>query len=302
MQGIIIRVGKLYKYYRTIIGSSSLYPITSQTMDTTIYCNNCGKSGHIYNNCKLPIISIGIIAFRKNPVANQIEYLMICRKHTLGFMDFIRGKYSVYNRDYILNLFFEMTESELQLIREKDFDKIWKTIWNGSKPTIAQYWTEEAISSEKFQTLMGGIISHSEYYSLDTLLQDRDRQPKWSEPEWGFPKGRRNQGEKDYDCAIREFSEETGYSKFCLNNLDNLLPYEEIFIGSNYKSYKHKYFVMYMNYADSLKTNFQENDEVSKAEWKSFDDALEIIRPYNLEKIRILENVNRCLMSYRVIY
>lgn len=272
-------------------------------MDTTIYCNNCGKSGHIYNNCKLPIIGIGIIAFRKNPVANhQIEYLMICRKHTLGFMDFIRGKYSVYNRDYILNLFFEMTESELQLIREKDFDKIWKTIWNGSKPAIAQYWTEEAVSLEKFRTLMEGIISHSEYYSLDTLLQDRDRQPKWSEPEWGFPKGRRNQGEKDYDCATREFSEETGYSKFCLTNLDNLLPYEEIFIGSNYKSYKHKYFVMYMNYADSLKTNFQENDEVSKAEWKSFGDALEIIRPYNLEKIRILENVNQCLMSYRVIY
>ena len=59
---------------------------------------------------------------------------------------------------------------------------------------------------------------------------------------------------------------------------------------------------MYMNYTDSLKMNFQENDEVSKAEWKSFQDAVEIIRPYNLEKIRILENVNTCFMSYKIIY
>lgn len=84
--------------------------------------------------------------------------------------------------------------------------------------------------------------------------------------------------------------------------MDNILPYEEIFIGSNYKSYKHKYFVMYMNYGDSLKMKFQENDEVSKLEWRPFKEAVESIRPYNLEKIRILENVNESLTSYRIVY
>ena len=29
-------------------------------------------------------------------------------------------------------------------------------------------------------------------------------------PEWGFPKGRRNLKERDRECAVREFSEETG--------------------------------------------------------------------------------------------
>ena len=28
------------------------------------YCNNCGRQGHIYNNCNKPIISLGIIVFR----------------------------------------------------------------------------------------------------------------------------------------------------------------------------------------------------------------------------------------------
>ena len=26
------------------------------------YCNNCGKQGHIFQNCKKPIISSGIVA------------------------------------------------------------------------------------------------------------------------------------------------------------------------------------------------------------------------------------------------
>ena len=270
--------------------------------NTNIYCNNCGKSGHIFNNCKMPIISIGVIAFRIHPTTNIHEYLMICRKHTLGFMDFVRGKYSVYNRDYILNLFYEMTDSEIEIILQQKFETIWNTIWNGSKSTIAQYQMEESVSSDKFKNLTEGVISHSEYYSLATLIEERNRLNKWQEPEWGFPKGRRNQGENDYECAVREFSDETGYNKFCLTNMDNILPYEEIFIGSNYKSYKHKYFVMYMNYGDSLKMKFQENDEVSKLEWRPFKEAVESIRPYNLEKIRILENVNESLTSYRIVY
>ena len=65
------------------------------------YCNNCGKNGHLYHQCKLPITSLGIIAFRIND--NQIQYLMIRRKDTLGYIDFMRGKYSVFNKDYIIH-------------------------------------------------------------------------------------------------------------------------------------------------------------------------------------------------------
>ena len=64
-----------------------------------VYCNNCGKTGHIFQNCKKPIISSGIIAFRK--VNNQFQYLMICRKDTLGYVDFMRGKYPLYNKIFL---------------------------------------------------------------------------------------------------------------------------------------------------------------------------------------------------------
>ena len=73
------------------------------------FCNNCGKQGHIFNQCKRPITSSGIIAFRKRKNTNKMEYLMICRKDSLGYIDFLRGKYPLYNKQYILTLINEMT-------------------------------------------------------------------------------------------------------------------------------------------------------------------------------------------------
>ena len=61
------------------------------------------------------------------------------------------------------------------------------------------------------------------------------------------PKGRRNYKEKDLECALREFEEETGISSLRLNVVENVLPFEETFIGTNHKSYKHKYFLAYLN-------------------------------------------------------
>ena len=50
-------------------------------MKTYQYCNNCGKTGHTFQNCKKPIISSGIISFK---IINNIKkYLMICRKDSL---------------------------------------------------------------------------------------------------------------------------------------------------------------------------------------------------------------------------
>ena len=80
------------------------------------YCNNCGKQGHLYHQCKMPITSIGIIVFRYNE-KNNIEYLMIRRKDTLGFIDFMRGKYSIYNKEYLINMFKQMTNIEKNIIK-----------------------------------------------------------------------------------------------------------------------------------------------------------------------------------------
>ena len=73
------------------------------------------------------------------------------------------------------------------------------------------------------------------------------------------------------------------------------MPFEEIFIGSNYKSYKHKYYLMYVSYNDSIDTSKYEECEVSKMEWKSYDDCIKDIRSYNLEKKRLITNIHQTI-------
>ena len=59
------------------------------------FCNNCGETGHAFHQCRKPITSTGMIVFKKDD--DQIKYLMICRKDSLGFVDFMRGKYQTHD-------------------------------------------------------------------------------------------------------------------------------------------------------------------------------------------------------------
>ena len=75
-----------------------------------------------------------------------------------------------------------------------------------------------------------------------------------------------------------------------------------MFIGSNHKSYKHKYFLELIDNLESDKehlNNFQIT-EVSKIEWKTINKCLESIRPYNLEKKELITNINKVLEEYRL--
>ena len=274
--------------------------VSSHNMNNDIFCNNCGKVGHHFYQCKIPITSFGVIAFRLNPNTNKYEFLMIRRRDTLGYIDFLRGKYTLHSSHYIINMFKQMTIDEKTKICENEFHVLWKELWGNDKISN-QYKIEETVSKEKFNALKNGVIMNDKTYTLSKLIEESNynemhENMQWSEPEWGFPKGRRNNLEKDYDCALREFSEETGYDSDCLKNINNILPFEEIFTGSNYKSYKHKYYLMYMTFIDSLVKVTFENTEVSDISWKTIEECISCIRPYNLEKIRMIQKIHTFLL------
>ena len=257
-------------------------------------CNNCGNIGHQYQHCKYPITSIGLIVYRINE-QKKMEYLMILRKDTIGYIEFMRGKYPLHNNKYLLSLISEMTVEEKRRILTNDFSKLWGKLW-GDMVGI-QYRNEENVSSEKFRLLSQGLNNGNTFYSLETLVAET--QTNWPEPEWGFPKGRHNYQEKDISCALREFEEETGYSRTKINILHNVMPFEEIFTGSNYKPYKHKYYIAYMD-TEALPTSAYQQTEVSKVDWKEYEQVSEIIRSYNLEKREVISLVNKMLLEYRL--
>jgi hypothetical protein len=57
-----------------------------------------------------------------------------------------------------------------------------------------------------------------------------------------------------------------------------------------------------MPYDDSILLDKYELSEVSKMEWMSYEKCMEMIRPYNLEKKRLITNVNNCLTKYRLFF
>ena len=257
-------------------------------------CNNCGKQGHLFHQCKLPITSYGIILFRSNN--EGIQFLMIRRKDSFGYIDFIRGKYSPYNIYQIQNIIDEMSLVEKERIVTESFDQLWSHMWGETNNN--QYKNEELSSSKKLDIIKNGItLNDNEIITLTDIVEKSITQ--WDETEWEFPKGRRNSKEKDLDCALREFEEETGISRNKITIIENVLPFEEIFIGTNHKSYKHKYFLAYMKDETEDLDHFQVT-EVSKIEWKSIDKCLESIRPYNLEKKKLITNINKVLEEYRL--
>jgi 8-oxo-dGTP pyrophosphatase MutT (NUDIX family) len=165
-----------------------------------------------------------------------------------------------------------------------------------------QYKHEENCSRDKFEILKKGVSCNSNTYTLASLIEESNLYAQWEDPEWGFPKGRRNFQERDYDCAVREFCEETGINKEYLTSIHNIYPYEEIYTGSNYKSYKHKYYLAYIPHEHSKNlTNF-EITEVSKMEWKNYDECISAMRPYNLEKQRLLTNINNTLTQHKMSF
>ena len=165
-------------------------------------CRNCGLNGHIYKNCPHPIMSFGLICY-KIEENNEIKYLMLQRKDSLSFMEFIRGKYEDYDYNYIKSLLYNMTISERDMILKNNFDMIWNYLWYQNNNTIKI--TKEYIESkQKYEILVQSTFFQNYIKTISTIF---------NEQEWGFPKGRRKLKEYDIDCAVREFYEETRIKK-----------------------------------------------------------------------------------------
>lgn len=249
--------------------------------------------------CRLPISSFGLVLFRVLPLPSRsIEYLMICRNVSLGYIDFMRGKYKVENKYYLMNMFRQMTIGEKEDLLRYDFDTLWHNLWNEDAKEDdckerGYAFSEYNVSREKFLMLK----EHS--FSLVSLVEESlQLHAYYIEPEWGFPKGRANGSESDLECACREFEEETGIAKEGFDLIENVLPYEEVFVGSNYKCYKHTYFLAKMEYLESNRVDLKGfNGEVSDMRWMDYESALQTIRPYNVEKINMLKKIHLALQQ-----
>lgn len=251
-------------------------------------CSNCGKAGHFFRECREPITSLGILAFRRPPGSSvlaspgpraQVQWLLIRRRVSIGFIEIMRGKYE--NRDIVCiqALVDQATVAEREMLLTRGFADLWRDLWNG--PASRRYQAEYEQSKAKFDVLRArGTLAVLCKASTTT----------WTEPEWGFPKGRRSSTESELACALRETYEEAGVGRRDLRVLDGP-PLMEEYRGSNGICYRHRYWLAEAPATLEVRmdaSNIDQRREISDVRWCSMEEALTLIRPYNTEKKDVL--------------
>lgn len=272
----------------------------------SLYCTNCGQSGHVFRHCMSPVTSYGVIAVRYaegalshaayslSPPAilhtsASLQFLLIRRKDSLSFIEFIRGKYSLMDEEYIGNLLRNMTQEEQGLLLTSNFEGLWQHIW-GESSNVRSHKSNYDVSERRF-------IQIKEV--LPRLVHENPS--PWTEPEWGFPKGRRNPHESDIHCAIREFQEETGLRRHEFQILQNTGSLSETFFGSNHVHYCHKYYLALCSPHTQVtfhSQNIHMSREIGDLAWFSLEEAITKIRPDKVEKREILLRVGNILKNF----
>ncbi len=267
---------------------------------------NCGKTGHFTKACIEPITSCGIICFKIDNISltkidkflfnkyidiedynysnlnyynkinfhrNDIKFLMIQRKHSFSYIEFLRGKYNETDETKLQSMFELMSKNEVADIKNNDFDYLWNKLWN--KTAQSKSFIKECnISKNKFNNLKN-----------NNLLNNLES--KYENPEWGFPKGRRNKFENNSDCANREFIEETCLTNYTL--FDRIKLMEETFTGTDLINYKHIYYIAGSEEKDLAFSS--DNYEIGNIGWFTIDEILYLLRPYNKGKINIINQI-----------
>ena len=153
--------------------------------------------------------SIGIILCRKNETSGRPEVLLVHKRYTYAFAEFVHGRYargrpgSGAALRCVSALFDNMTTEELLDVWSLNFEQMWFRIWL-SHSNRDLYNKKYAKFQSTFMRDDGG----------DALRRNLKEARGHGTLLWEVPKGRRiNAREADVLCAVRELQEETSIKK-----------------------------------------------------------------------------------------
>lgn len=101
--------------------------------------------------------------------------------------------------------------------------------------------------------------------------------------------------ETNIACAEREFYEETGYTKLHYDFIKNYPTINEEFVGTNGIRYRHIYYLVKMKDDVPIPkvdyNNILQIGEVQNIGWFSYDECMNLIRPYDIAKKNVIRKV-----------
>lgn len=259
--------------------------------NSRILCSNCGELGHTHKACMEPITSFGIICFDISH--GLIKFLLVQRKHSISYIDFIRGKYSFDNIPFLNILFRTMTLTEKENLLYLPFDKIWDGLWINDNRAYRHDFKQ---SKKKYELIKDGFVKENQFINIDVLI--KKNADFNGSLEWGFAKGRRDKNESDIRCARREFQEETNRKRdeyiFC----EDLPRFTEEFIGTNGIAYR---YVLYpcRNITDKRlyidPYNRNQISEIGNIGWFTYEEAAKLIGKRNRRRVGVIRKIYEIL-------
>ncbi len=181
------------------------------------------------------VVSYGVACIKKNQTANRYEILMIKKRNTYAFVEFVRGIYDPCKDCDLEYMFSLMTIVEKSMIQTRDFATLWNYCngafnKNQDKAVYARSLRKYNILIARGEDVLKNLVSNTKNA---TLL-------------WEIPKGRANKKETPIISAMREFEEETGLNKESYRILMNEGPIEYTFIDCGVR-YKYIYYLAVMD-------------------------------------------------------
>jgi 8-oxo-dGTP pyrophosphatase MutT (NUDIX family) len=198
--------------------------------------------------------SYGIILINDNKV------LIVQRRYTYAFVDFVMGKY--INLENVCRLLHEMTMTELTDVYTLDFSKMWDKLW-------LPYNTVYRHNTFLYEKVFNKFKTYFLYDKGNKLKSFVEQTIPAGSLVWNIPRGRKNSPrEADVHCAIRELEEETGYKKSSYTILPNYT--KEISYVNNDIKYICKYYVAMLNdHTIDRLFDVKNSREISDQKWAS---------------------------------
>ena len=242
--------------------------------------------------------SYGIALLRYNNALNKYEILIVKKRISYAFADFVLGNYDRHNQENLKLLFNNMTNDEKIDILKGDYESLYYKLYLQKPPKIYPIniyeksdTIEEYLDTSTFYELKN-YIKKKNYY--DKLYSDKNNMYMRSIIKnsinngllYEIPKGRLNKKEKPLDGAIREFYEETRIKKEDYSILDtSTIKYT--FISNNIK-YNIEYFIAFTTKQNDIKLNFnfEQISEIDEIKWMGIEE-IRFIEHYNTNNKKI---------------
>jgi ADP-ribose pyrophosphatase YjhB (NUDIX family) len=263
-----------------------------------------------------PITSYGCI-YRYKQLSKEPHYLLIQRKDSVSYIDLIHGNYRESQLYFMLQ---DISEEERKRILNYDYPTLWEdlhlkaaegesfeyglSVFEKIKPYLKELFVLIPPSDPLNRNLWlfpKGKINWKPSFGCSSLEYGQEEE-SWDEMIEEQTKTRVNP-EAPFDCAIREFKEET-------NGLDLLKrkvhlafadPVVERYLGSNSKNYQTDYFVFNEVSEEPLpeltpfpieQTSIRKisKGEVQQMKWVPFSELPNYLRPERQELVEYIEN------------